>query len=124
VLSTSENLLTTIVPVGAVSGKVYVQAGDSQSNGLRFKVQSVTNQAPRVNAGPDQSILLSGATVTNLTGTATDDGLPTGSTLTYMWNVVSGPATVIFQDSKNPIPREHLRSLEHTCFHSRQAMVS
>ena len=51
------------------------------------------NQAPVVNAGPDQTVtLLAGA---SLNGTATDDGLPSG-TLTIQWSMVSGPAPVLF----------------------------
>ncbi|HEX6921622.1 MAG TPA: hypothetical protein VF314_15500, partial [Actinomycetes bacterium] len=53
-----------------------------------------TNSAPTVNAGPDQTITLpAGAT---LSGAASDDGLPTGSTLTTTWSTVSGPGTVTF----------------------------
>src|SRR6185295_17200053 len=52
------------------------------------------NLAPIVNAGPDFTITLpSGIT---LAGSATDDGLPTGSTLTRNWSKVSGPGTVTF----------------------------
>lgn len=54
------------------------------------------NQAPLVNAGPDQLITLPACAP--LTGTATDDGLPTGSTLTYRWIKVSGPGTITFTD--------------------------
>ncbi len=53
-----------------------------------------TNLAPTVNAGPDQSITLPAAAT--LTGSATDDGLPVGSTLTYAWAQVSGPGTATF----------------------------
>jgi len=53
-----------------------------------------TNQAPVVNAGTNQTVsLVSGA---SLSGTATDDGLPTGSTLIRSWSTVSGPGTVTF----------------------------
>jgi hypothetical protein len=49
---------------------------------------TIANQAPVVNAGLDQSVTLpSGA---NLTGSATDDGLPS-ATLTHQWSKVSGP---------------------------------
>src|SRR5207248_8320229 len=52
------------------------------------------NQAPVVNAGPDQTIhVLSAA----LSGSATDDGLPNPpGALTYTWSKVSGPGTVAF----------------------------
>jgi hypothetical protein len=53
------------------------------------------NQAPVVNAGPNQTITLPSSV--NLTGTATDDGLPNG-TLTALWTVLTGPGTVTFAD--------------------------
>ena len=55
------------------------------------------NQAPQVNAGPDQTVTLPNAAA--LTGSSTDDGLPAGSTLTFNWSVVSGPGAVIFGNS-------------------------
>ncbi|MEZ5428820.1 MAG: peptidoglycan DD-metalloendopeptidase family protein [Pyrinomonadaceae bacterium] len=54
-----------------------------------------TNQPPTVNAGADQSITLPASA--NLTGTASDDGLPNPpATLTTTWSQVSGPGTVTF----------------------------
>ncbi len=55
------------------------------------------NRAPQVNAGPDQTLTLPNAA--SLTGSATDDGLPAGSTLTFNWSVMSGPGAVIFGNS-------------------------
>jgi RHS repeat-associated protein len=52
-----------------------------------------TNQAPIVNAGQDITITLPNSA--NLTGSATDDGLPT-NTLTLSWSPVNSPAAVIF----------------------------
>ena len=55
----------------------------------------VVNQAPVVNAGPDQTITL--PATASLAGTATDDGLPNPpGTLTTTWTKVSGPGTVTF----------------------------
>lgn len=53
------------------------------------------NQAPAVNAGPDQTITL--PAMANLSGTASDDGLPSGTLITT-WSLVSGPTggTVVF----------------------------
>jgi RHS repeat-associated protein len=51
------------------------------------------NQAPVVVAGADQTIVPS--TMGFLIGSATDDGLPSG-TLTVNWSKVSGPGTVTF----------------------------
>ena len=55
------------------------------------------NQAPEVNAGPDQTIEL--PSTATLNGTVTDDALPRGSTVTKTWSVASGPGTVTFADA-------------------------
>jgi PKD repeat protein len=57
-------------------------------------VTAPTNLAPVVNAGPDQIITFPSAAL--MAGAASDDGLPSGSTLTRTWSKVSGPGTVIF----------------------------
>jgi hypothetical protein len=54
------------------------------------------NQPPSVSAGPDQTITL--PSTATLNGTATDDGLPKGSTLAISWSQVSGPGTVTFSN--------------------------
>src|SRR6185369_2337726 len=59
------------------------------------------NQAPVVNAGPDQLITL--PVCASLSGSATDDGLPTDSTLSYRWIKVSGSGTVTFADASAPV---------------------
>src|SRR5439155_860928 len=56
---------------------------------------AATNTAPAVNAGSNQTITLPASA--NLSGTASDDGLPNG-TLTTTWLQFSGPGTVIFGD--------------------------
>ena len=53
------------------------------------------NRPPTANAGADHTITLPVDTVA-LDGTASDDGLPAGSTLTVGWTMVSGPAPVTF----------------------------
>jgi RHS repeat-associated protein len=55
------------------------------------------NRPPAANAGPDQAITLPTDSV-SLSGTATDDGLPVGSALSFAWRKVSGPAAVTFSD--------------------------
>ncbi len=55
------------------------------------------NQAPSVNAGPDQSITLPADAT--LSGIVTDDGLPAPPTLMTTWSEVSGPGTVTFADA-------------------------
>jgi hypothetical protein len=53
------------------------------------------NQPPVVDAGPNQTIVLPASA--SLAGTASDDGLPNPpASLTYAWNRVSGPGTVLF----------------------------
>jgi CubicO group peptidase (beta-lactamase class C family) len=51
---------------------------------------SPTNAAPVPNAGSDQAFDLPTDTAT-LSGSATDDGQPAGSTISYTWELVSGP---------------------------------
>ncbi len=60
------------------------------------------NQPPAVDPGPNQTIELPADTVT-LNGTATDDGLPAGSTLTITWSQVSGPGTVTFGNANSAV---------------------
>jgi CubicO group peptidase (beta-lactamase class C family) len=52
------------------------------------------NLAPTVNAGADVAITLPTLEAT-LTGTATDDGQPSGSSVTTTWSVVSGDGVTI-----------------------------
>src|SRR5207249_165968 len=58
------------------------------------KSTPAVNQPPTVNAGAAQTITLPSSATLN--GTAADDGLPAGSTLTTTWSKVSGPGTVTF----------------------------
>ena len=60
---------------------------------------SVVNQVPVVNAGPDQIVVLSNNTA-NLIGSYSDDGL-SGAAVVTSWSVISGPGTVIFADAAN-----------------------
>jgi hypothetical protein len=55
------------------------------------------NRAPVVDAGPDLSVTLPAPA--SLAGTATDDGLPAGSSLAVTWSASSGPGTVLFADA-------------------------
>jgi hypothetical protein len=57
-----------------------------------------TNQAPTVNAGANQSIQLPG--IANLSGTANDDGKPSG-TLSTVWTKISGPGSVAFANANS-----------------------
>lgn len=95
---------------GSGNGSVTFSVSDNSAGGPRmgtmyigghvFSVSQngggVSNQAPAVNAGTDQTITLpSGAT---LNGTATDDGLPSPSQLAVSWSKVSGPGGVTFSN--------------------------
>jgi regulation of enolase protein 1 (concanavalin A-like superfamily) len=74
-------------------------AYDGAASGSDDVVVTV-NQAPVVNAGPDQTVAILSAT---LTGSATDDGLPNPpGTLNYTWSIVDGPGTVSFADASAP----------------------
>lgn len=76
-------------------------ANPSENDGKFFEVSDSgnggqTNQAPSVNAGPNQTLTFP-ATSTTLNGSVTDDGLPSGSSVTQSWSVVSpSGATVVF----------------------------
>jgi hypothetical protein len=63
---------------------------------VEFTTGTTSNQAPSVNAGPNQSVTLPNSATLN--GTVTDDGLPSGSSLTSVWSKTSGPGTVSFTD--------------------------
>ena len=60
---------------------------------------AAVNQAPTVDAGDNQNIVL--PSIITLTGTAQDDGLPS-NTLTYLWQKVSGPGEVEFETANQP----------------------
>jgi RHS repeat-associated protein len=71
-------------------------ANDSQLSSSSDVIVTVNpappaNQAPVVNAGPNQTTTLPINSVT-LAGTATDDGLPAAAKLAVQWTEVSGPA--------------------------------
>ena len=55
------------------------------------------NQAPTVNAGPDQTITLPASA--SLDGTVSDDGLPTPPALITTWSKFSGPGVVTFANA-------------------------
>jgi len=114
-----DNSLSTVYPAGAMNGVytiTYSAASAGQTLHLRWYIESTTypvgninvqavtlsggvappvNQPPVVSAGSDQSIALPASA--NLSGTATDDGLPNPpSAMTTTWTKVSGPGTVTF----------------------------
>ena len=59
------------------------------------------NKPPTVDAGPDQTIELPDPAF--LKGVITDDGRPTGVTVTSTWSLVSGPGPVVFGNPNAPV---------------------
>jgi len=69
---------------------------DSDELTVTVNPQPPVNTAPSVNAGSNQTITLPAAA--NLSGTVSDDGLPSNA-LTTGWSVVTGPGSVNFADA-------------------------
>jgi RHS repeat-associated protein/uncharacterized repeat protein (TIGR01451 family) len=95
---TSTALLT------AIGTYVFRLTGDDSQLQASADVAITTTSAnlpPLVKVGPDQTITLPVNTV-SLTGSATDDGLPAGSVLTFQWSKVAGPGTVTFANATSP----------------------
>lgn len=102
---TDERLVDALAAVQAAER--HLQASPAEPTAAQVDVQEAldllndylgtpdpnTNEAPVVNAGPNAVTSTGSAT---LNGSAADDGLPTGSTLTYGWSQVSGPGTATF----------------------------
>ena len=89
---------TYTLPSGELAVEVSDFAGTAPDLGaVESSGTGPSNRAPVVNAGPDLSITLPATAA--LAGTASDDGMPAGSTLTSQWSVVSGPGTVTFADA-------------------------
>ncbi len=95
--ATSANTTATFSLEGTYVLRLTADDGEyTNSDTLTIIVNPVPpNAGPVVNAGADQ-IIQPPANSTVLTGTVTDDGLPPGSSLTYLWSKVSGPGNVTF----------------------------
>lgn len=99
-------LLSTDVrfPVAGVY-VLQLTANDGALSASATKTVTVTpatgNVAPIVNAGSNLTVTL--PATANLAGSATDDGLPAGSSLSYAWTVISGPGTVGFGNINAPV---------------------
>lgn len=90
----------TTVSLSAVGTYVFrLTASDSQlsSSADVNVILTPQNQAPLVNAGNAQTITLPASAA--LVGSATDDGLPFGSTLVTAWSKVAGPGNVVFSNA-------------------------
>jgi RHS repeat-associated protein len=102
---TSPSQPTTDATFGAAGSYVLqLTANDGQlTSAAQLTITAIAvNHAPVVNVGPDQT-LDPQAKSTLLSGTASDDGLPAGSALSYHWTLVSGPATVSFGSPAAPV---------------------
>ncbi len=95
--------LETSVTFPAVGNYVLRLTGNDgalgASDDVTFTVSDGTvNQAPSVDAGPDQTLTLPAAAI--LDGTVTDDGLPNPpGAVTTTWSKSTGPGTVTFGDA-------------------------
>jgi hypothetical protein len=94
----SPGSLSTSIALSNVGTYVFrLTASDTalaSSDDINVVLSVPVNLAPLVNAGADQSINLPANSIT-LTGTVSDDGLPTGSTVTHTWSQISGPTATI-----------------------------
>jgi RHS repeat-associated protein len=107
-VSTSNSFVVPVAPSGGSISAVASVAWTDGANSLYGPVSSTSttqikqsNKPPIVNAGQDQVTTLPINTVA-LNGSATDDGLPTGSTLTYLWTTIAGPGAVSFSSPNSP----------------------
>jgi len=84
---------TYVLRLTATDGEI------TRSDDVTITVNRVTprNEPPIANAGPDQTITIPDLVVLN--GSASDDGVPIGGTISMSWTQVSGPSTVLFGDS-------------------------
>jgi uncharacterized repeat protein (TIGR03803 family) len=105
-LATSGGFISTYNPsTGLYELNVQIGSGINSSssgavlNGIIFQASQTftANNAPQVNPGTLSNPVP--GTALSLTGTASDDGLPTGSSLATAWSLVSGPASVSFANA-------------------------
>jgi hypothetical protein len=85
---------------------LYYRNSDASAYGVKTAPgpsSTPENQPPTVSAGPDQTAELDGGTAfAYLSGTASDDGLPDPpGALSIAWSMVSGPASVSFENPNN-----------------------
>lgn len=92
--STSATTSVSFSDVGTYGLTVTVSDGSLQDSDVLSVDVVAQNQAPVVDAGPAQSIVL--PAVARLAGSVTDDGLPVGQNLSFLWSMVNGPGAVQF----------------------------
>jgi hypothetical protein len=69
------------------------EENDGVIHEISASLPPITNRPPAANAGVDQ--MMDRTETANLTGSATDDGVP-GGAITFSWSRLSGPGTVSF----------------------------
>jgi RHS repeat-associated protein len=88
----------TLTNVGSGTNAIRATAADSRGGiGASTIVDFVvapTNQPPKVDAGPDLTIHSNEVAILN--GKASDDGLPVGKSLTFLWSRTNGAGTISF----------------------------
>ncbi len=104
VVFSSQNSLTTTASFsqsGTYLLRLNVSDGQLYTSDELTVTVNPENHAPIVGAGADQTVILPNSTVLN--GTATDDGLPSGSALVTTWSKVSGSGTVTFSNANSAV---------------------
>jgi hypothetical protein len=94
--ASSQPTTATFDQPGAYVLQLAATDGTNSANST-VNVTADLNEPPVVSAGPDQTLDNPSGSLT-LAGTATDDGLPPGSSLSVNWTVISGPGTVTFSN--------------------------
>src|SRR5687767_13727361 len=87
------------VPLELGDNEIIVRAVDAAENETAASInvtREAPNEAPAVRAGEDQTFALPDDAT--LPGTVSDDGLPDGNTLSFLWSVVGNPGPVVFAD--------------------------
>src|SRR5262249_38651195 len=92
ILSPGKNITQGQVPQLPGVYRLQLTVDDSQFQNVAnaFIIVNPANQPPVVSAGANQNGVLPSPVIT-LSGTVTDDHLPSGAPLTQQWSVVSGP---------------------------------
>jgi hypothetical protein len=74
---------------------------DGKLHELSVSLPSMGNRAPVADAGPNQTVTMPNSAT--LVGSISDDGLPSGATLTSMWSQLPGaPGTATFANPTSP----------------------
>ena len=78
---------------------VSLNIGTNAAYNVKISQGTAINTAPVVSAGSNAAFTLPSAIT--LSGTASDDGLPSGSTLTTAWSLQSGPGTAVIANASS-----------------------